>query len=123
MNDPHVVALIYTVDHGDSVSYEDAGPLHYSGSPEFDLTVENKVARFEFKKHYADADEAREAIEPFIQHWESETTVLLGPNSFRLRYKEAEIVDRNPSLPEHRSGPMEVRVEAVIEVDLSVSAT
>ena len=61
MNDPHVVALIYTVEHGDLVSYEKAGPLRYCGSPEFNLTVEDKIARFEFKKHYADKDEAREA--------------------------------------------------------------
>ena len=102
MNDPHVVALIYTVEHGDLVSYEKAGPLRYCGSPEFDLTVEDKIARFEFKQHYADEDEAREAIEPFIQHWEFESAMQVGPGSFRLRYKEAEIIDRNPSPPEPR---------------------
>ena len=44
MNDPHVVALIYTVEHGNSVSYENAGPLRFGGSPEFDLTVEDDRA-------------------------------------------------------------------------------
>ena len=65
MNDPKVVALIYTVEHRNSVSYKDAAPLRYCQSPEFDLTVEDKVARFEFKKFYADEDEARKATEPF----------------------------------------------------------
>ena len=122
MNDPQVVALIYTVEHGDSVSYENAGPLCNCGSPEFDLAVDNRIARFEFKKHYADKDEALEAIEPFIQHWEFEAALRRGPSSFSLRYKEAEIVDRNPSPPERTSGPIELRAEAVIELDLSVSA-
>ena len=102
MNDPKVVALIYTVEHGKSVSYESAAPLRHYGSPEFYLTVENKIARFEFKKFYADKDEALEAIEPFIQHWEFEASMRFGPGTFGLRFKEAEIIDRNPSPPEPR---------------------
>ena len=103
MNDPQVIALIYAVEHGNSVSYETARPLCYSESPEFDLTVEDKVARFELRKFYADVDEAREAIEPFIQRWEFDAALRGGPNSFSLRFGEAEIVDRNPSPPELRS--------------------
>ena len=122
MNDPQVVALIYTVEHGDSVSYKNAAPLRHYGWPEFYLTVDNKIARFEFKKFYADKDEALEAIEPFIQLWEFEAAVRRGPSSFRLRYKEAEIVDRNPSPPERTSGPIELGAEAVIKLDLSASA-
>ncbi len=102
MNDPQVVALIYTVEHGKSVSYESAAPLRHFGSPEFYLTVENKIARFEFKKFYADKDEALEAIESFIQHWEFEASMRFGPGTFGLRFKEAEIIDRNPSPPEPR---------------------
>ena len=97
MNDPKVVALIYTVDHGNSVSYENAGPLRNFKTPEFELTVENKIARFEFKKHYADKDEALKAIEPFIRHWEFLAEIDGGPNSFSLWYEGAEMVDRKPS--------------------------
>ena len=96
MNDPQVVALIYTVEHGNSFSYEKAVPLRNFKTPEFDLTVEGKIARFEFKKDYANKDEALKAIEPFIRHWEFKTAVLVGPGSFRLRYKDVEIVDRKP---------------------------
>ena len=122
MNDPQVVALIYTVDHVNSVSYENAGPLRNFKTPEFDLTVEDKVARFEFKKHYADKDEAREAIEPFIQHWEFKSAMQVGPGSFRLWYKEAEIEDRNPTPPEPISGPLQARANANFKVNLRVSA-
>ena len=102
MNDPQVVALIYRVEHRKSVSYENAAPLRFSQSPEFNLTVEDKVARFEFKKFYADKDEALEAIEPFIQQWEFEASMRFGPGNFGLRFREAEIIDRNPSPPEPR---------------------
>ena len=102
MNDPKVVALIYRVEHKNSVSYKDAAPLRFSQSPEFNLTVEDKIARFEFKKFYADKDEALEAIEPFIQQWEFEASMRFGPGNFGLRFREAEIIDRNPSPPEPR---------------------
>ncbi len=100
MNDPQVVALIYTVEHGNSVSYKDAKPLRNFQTPEFDLTVEDKIARFAFRKFYATKDEALQAVEPFIRQWEFETGIRWGPNSFSLSFKDAEIIDRNPSPPE-----------------------
>ena len=119
MNDPRVVALIYTVEHGNSVSYEKASPLIYEDSQEFRLTVDNKVARFEFWKYFADKDEARKAIEPFIQDWEFEVGVRSGPNHFSLRYKKAEIIDRNPTPP---SGRINLRAEPHILSSIVASA-
>lgn len=58
MNDPQVVALIYIVESGNSVSYKDTEPLRNLQTPEFDWTVEDKVARFAFRKFYAIKDEA-----------------------------------------------------------------
>ena len=122
MNDPQVVALIYTVEPVKAGRYDKAGLLRFSDSPEFDLTVEDKIARFEFKKFYAYADEAREAIEPFIRHWEFKVEMRVRSDSFRLRYKEAEIVDRNPLPPEQRPAPLQASARASFEVDFSVSA-
>ncbi len=102
MNDPHVVALIYSVEHGKSVDYEEASPLIYDDDPRFQLTVEDNGARFELKEHYADVGAARDALGPFIQHWEFETAMRVGPGNFELGFKEAEIEDRNPSPPEPR---------------------
>lgn len=104
MNDPHVVALKYRVEHANSVSYEKAPPLRYCESPEFDLTVDDNIARFKLKQFYANEDEAIEAVEPFIKHWEFESTLQWGPSNFSLRYMDAEVVDRNPSPPERGAG-------------------
>lgn len=90
MNDPKVVALIYRVEHGNSIDYERADPLSYDDDPRFHLTLEDNCARFEMKEHYADVGEARGAIEPFIQNWEFDAGVRLGPNAFSLRYIKAE---------------------------------
>ena len=67
MNDPHVVALIYRVEHGDGVTWNHAEPLVDPETPEeFRLQVKDKKARFELKVHYAKESEARKAIENFI---------------------------------------------------------
>ena len=108
MNHPHVIALIYRVEHGSSVDYERAGPLRFDDDPRFYLTVEGNCARFEMKEHYADVGEARYAIESFIQMWEFDAGVRLGPNAFSLRYTNAEIIDRNPSPPKTGTGRLQV---------------
>ncbi len=120
MNDPQVVALIYTVEHKNSVSYDDAKPLRNFKTPEFDLTVEDKVARFEFTMFYASVAEARKAIEPFILQWEFEAGIQRGPNSFSLRFKEAEIRDRNPSPP--GGGIRRIRPAGLVLSSVSASA-
>lgn len=122
MNDPQVVALIYTVEPVKAGRYDNANPLRHSDEPEFDLTVEDKIARFEFKKLYRNAHEARAAIEPFIQNWELKAEMRAESDSFRLRYKDAEIVDRNPLPPRQRPAPLQARTRAVFEVDFSVEA-
>jgi len=66
-------------------------------SPEFDLTVEDNIARFEFRKFYATEAEALEVVKPFIRQWEFEGEMQGGPGSFNLLYERPEIVDQNPS--------------------------
>ena len=98
MNDPHVVALHYTVEHGNSVRYQNACPLSLE-TPEFHLTLEDNNVRFVLKEQYADEDEARKASEPFVRCWEFVAGLRSGPGQFKLRYERAEIVDQNPSPP------------------------
>ena len=97
MNDPHVVALSYAMAHGDTIDYSKAEPL-CRDEPGFRLTVENRKARFEFKEHYATEERAREALAEYIRVWEFDATLRYGnPDSFRLEFERAEIVDRNPT--------------------------
>ncbi len=116
MNDPHVVALIYGIEHGGSVDYEEAEPFVREESA-FRLEVRDKKARFELKDHYPEESAARESIEEYIRVWEFDACLNNGPGSFRLRFDESEIEDRNPT-------PGEVRIRAGIRAGVpAVSAS
>ena len=114
MNDPKVVALIYLVEHEKTKCFDKVKPLRYRRSPEFDLTVKDNIARFKFKKFYANVTEALEVVNPFIQQWEFEVDMEGESGFFRLMYEKAEIIDQNPLLPELRPAPLQVGGEAVL---------
>ena len=96
MNDPHVVALIYRVDHGKQYDYSKAKRRHFKAA-EFLLEIEDEWVRFKFKTHYATEDEARNAIDNYISAWEFDACLKGGENYFRLRFDKSEIVDRSPT--------------------------
>ena len=58
MNDPHVVALLYSIQHDDSVDYSEAGKIEHEDES-YRVTVEDKAVRLELKEHYAMEDTAR----------------------------------------------------------------
>ena len=95
MNDPHVVALIYVVEHEESVDYGTAETIEAERST-FRLTLQDGEARFELKEDYASPQQARKAIQPFIEQWELRTSLAYGPGNFALRFKRPEMIDRDP---------------------------
>ena len=95
MNDPHVVSLLYRVDHSKSVDYSKA-ELLVRDEPAFRLEVKDNQARFELKDHYATEEDARNAIEDYIHGWEFDTCLENGPDYFRLKFESAQIEDRKP---------------------------
>ena len=96
LNDPHVEALIYAIEHNRSVSYERAMPMKVERQG-FYLKVEAERARFEMKEHYSSEGEAQAAVQPFIDQWEFIETLRTGPGQFALRFEKPVIVDRQPS--------------------------
>ena len=96
MNDPHVVALNYRIEHHSSVDYDEANPLDRSEET-FEIHVERSNVRFAMKRHYATTSEALEAIEGYIHAWEHLAALQYGPNEFKLVFDGAEIEDRDPT--------------------------
>ena len=96
LNDPHVEALIYAIEHNRSVSYERATPMEVERQG-FSLKVEAERVRFEMKEHYPSEGEAQAAVQPFIDQWEFNETLITGPGQFALRFEKPVIVDRQPS--------------------------
>ena len=96
MNDPHVTALHFWVEHDDSVDYDNADPLDHEDEL-VKVHLEKRELTLHPKEHYASAQEAREALEGFIRNWEFEATVEAGSRQFELKYMDADIIDRNPA--------------------------
>ena len=96
MNDPHVEALIYVVEHDKKFSYEKAKSLE-DERPLFRIKVENGRARFEPEEHHATKEAARAEVQPFIDQWEFQAALEHGIGAFTLRFERPEIVDRQPT--------------------------
>ena len=95
MNDPHVKAIHYFIEHDDSVDYRDAAPLVFEDDL-FRVKAQKVEVTFEPKNHYATEEEARSAVEGLVRRWEFEVALRVGSRSFKLTYARVAIVDRNP---------------------------
>lgn len=96
MNDPHVVALTYRIEHGPSKDFSRTERLAHKESG-FRIKVDDGQVRFEFKGHYATEEAAREVIEDYIRRWEFTAGLSRGPGYFKMRFDRAEIEDRKPT--------------------------
>lgn len=96
MNDPHVTALVYRLQHAASVNYDNAEPLEYDTAA-FRVTINDHEARFEMKGHHATVEEARNVIEAFIHEWEFSANLDRGPRDFELVFSSAAVEDRDPA--------------------------
>jgi hypothetical protein len=96
VNDPHVVALIYRIEHSESFGYTKAAPLEHEEGP-FRIRIEQEMARVEMKEHFATPEAARALVHPFLRAWELDAGLKFdNPNVLRFTYRDAEVVDRNP---------------------------
>ena len=96
MNDPHVVALNYKIEHHSSVDYDKASPLVHSEDA-FEICVESDNVRFVMKTHYATTSEALAAVADYIHAWEHLAALQYGPHQFNLVFDRPEIEDRDPT--------------------------
>lgn len=111
MNDPHIKAIHYFVEHDDTVDYRDVPPLAFD-SDLFRVRAEELEVVFEPKGHYATEVDARNAVEELVRRWEFEAALRARGSEFRLVYAGVDIIDRNPPPPPPgvvRSGPVTSR--------------
>ena len=98
MNDPHVKAIHYFVEHDDSVDYRDAAPLDCDDEF-FRIWADKGQVILEPKNHYATEEEAKRAAEGVVRRWEFEAALRASSRSFKLLYARVHIIDRNPPPP------------------------
>ena len=96
MNDPHVTALHYWLEHDDSVNYDNAAPVNLEYEL-VDVHLEKRDLTLRPKEHYVSAEQARDAFEGFVRNWEFDAAVEAGTRQFKLKYIGADTIDRNPT--------------------------
>ena len=101
MNDPHVVALFYRIEHGETISYSQTLPLERVESA-FTVTVKDKQVRFDLTTPCATEKAARKCIEKYVSDWELHTQFERDPDAFSLKFVRAE----------WEPGPQPVRLSA-----------
>lgn len=115
MNDPHVVVLIYHIEHDNSVNYEKTRPL-VRDEPAFRVKVKDEKVYFKLKEHYATESEARKSIKEYIRVWEFDAGLRGDPDDFKLKFDRAKIVDRNPTPGKISVSATPVRLEVAVSV-------
>ena len=123
MNDPHVVALFYNVKRSSSVDSSEMEPLKHEEEEKFTLTIAHDKACFTMKAHYATEEEARKAVEEYIQVWELDAALQRGPSAFTLEFSHLEIEDRKPTPAapgELAIGMTAIAGEATVDIGLVV---
>ncbi len=108
MNDPHVDALVFRIEHRPALAYSDDAPSIDREEPGFRVTLKDGTVRFELKEHFSTKEEARERVGPYVRNWEMDAGLNGRPGDFRLEFQEAEVIDRSPPRPT----PGTVRVPA-----------
>lgn len=95
MRDPHIEKLYFEVGSGKGISYKDPEPIAFSNQlGAFELRDGN--LRIAPTEHFANEDDARQAIEPFLRAWEIEADLNSNVGMIRFKFERAELVDRDP---------------------------
>jgi hypothetical protein len=96
MRDPHVEWLEY--DLQTTWIFDSPPPLQWRSSA-FEVNLYDGILRADMRAHCATVEEARAAVEPFLQTWEIDTALTYGHREMTFRFKKAHVVDRNPPPP------------------------
>ena len=99
MNNPHVNALVFGIEHGPALSYSDDAQAIDHDEPGFRVILKDRTVRFELNEHYATTGKARERVRPYVRNWEMDAGLDGRPGDFRLEFQQAEVIDRSPPLP------------------------
>ena len=96
MNDPHVVALTYRVEHSETVDFKQAPPLTVDRGI-FRVTIDAGKATIEMIDHFDSVQAARAVVDPFLREWELAADLKHPEERFRFVYERSNVIDQSPS--------------------------
>lgn len=97
--DFHVVALNYDIEHDSTVSYDNPEPIEFANAIAV-FRLNSGSLRCELKQHFDDPAKACELIEPTLRAWELDADLRYGRNQLRFKFRNSDVIDRSPVLPE-----------------------
>jgi hypothetical protein len=98
MNDPHVNSIRYAFKADDDLFSDPCQPVVFQG-PDYQITLKDKILTCEFKSHFSKVSDAKAYLEPMLKSWIVDTGLQSGQELMRFDYIDADVTDRNPSLP------------------------
>ena len=115
MNDPHVVALIYEIEHDSSVDYSESKSINCEAD-RFLIRIEDNRVRVEVREHHPTEEAALEVVKPYIRSWVLDEALNRRPGVFKLRFDRSEIVDRRPTPGVHAVAAHPVSFHVTVRV-------
>ena len=122
MNDPHVEELVYHIETGDKLAFQDPPPVE-DETDAFCMILEDGVATFSMKEHYPTEEAARQAVEGYMRAWELDVALQYDSSELHFVFDGSEIVDRDPPPPPPPGTPRVVELSGAVSATSSASAT
>jgi hypothetical protein len=122
MNDPHIEKLVYHIETGDGLKFQDPPPL-VDENEAFRMTLEDGITTFSMKEHHTTEQSARGTVEGYLRAWELDVALQYDRSELRFIFDNAEIVDRDPPPPPPPGEPRTVELSAIALGTSSAHAT
>lgn len=112
MNDPHVEELIYHIETGDKLAFQDPPPIK-DETDAFRMILNEGVATFSMKEHHATEESARQAVEGYLRAWELDVALQYDSPELRFVFDRPNVIDRDPPPPPPPGTPRTVQLEGL----------
>jgi len=128
VNDPHVEELLYHIETGDKLTFQDPLPVE-DETAAFRLILEDGVVTLSMQEHHATEESARQAVEGYLRAWELDVALQYDSSALRFVFDRSSILDRDPPPPPPPGTPETVEIvgisgsESVGSVELLVHQT
>lgn len=92
VNDPHVEELIYHIQTGDGLDFQDPPPVE-DETDAFRIMLDDGIATFSMKEHHPTEESARRMVEGYLRAWELDVALQYDSSELRFVFDRSEIVD------------------------------
>lgn len=96
MNKSYINKLYYKIVTKENVDYENAPPVSFENET-FKMVTSNTEVLFELKRHFSSEQNARIAVDEFLNKWEIVIGLENDPDDIRFKFDRSEVVDLEPN--------------------------